>query len=68
MPPEINMEPLIDADAEYAEPIFKLIASSADDGPISKQASVGTGTFGSSIITRPPQIRSLSLMISPTER
>ena len=61
MPPEINMEPLIDADAEYAEPIFKLIVASAYDGPISKQESVGP--FGSI----PPQIRSLSLMISPTK-
>ena len=64
MPPETNMEPLLDTDAECVEPIFKLIAASADDHrPISKQESVASvGPF----FSMPPQIRSLSLMISPT--
>ena len=63
MPPETNMEPLIDTDAECVEPTFKLIAVSAEYGPISKQESVASvGPFG----TKPPQIRSLSLRISPT--
>ena len=63
MPPETNMEPLIDTDAECVEPTFKLIAVSAEYGPISKQESVASvGPF----FSMPPQIRSLSLMISPT--
>ena len=63
MPPETNMEPLIDADAECVEPTFKLIAASAEYGPISMQESVASvGPF----FSMPPQIRSLSLIISPT--
>ena len=63
MPPETNMEPLLDTDAECVEPTLKLIAALAEYGPISKQESVASvGPF----FSMPPQIRSLSLMISPT--
>ena len=64
MPPETKMEPLIDTDAECVEPTLKLIAALAEYGPISKQESVASGPFG--FASLPPQIRSLSLMISPT--